>query len=76
MEGVGVFFYSPAFLFSVFFFLFFFFPLFIADIMQVEVGNQGMPALVHVLKTDRGDAETVNAALEALSLVTAARKVG
>uniref|UniRef100_A0A131Z4U9 Er golgi vesicle tethering protein n=1 Tax=Rhipicephalus appendiculatus TaxID=34631 RepID=A0A131Z4U9_RHIAP len=41
----------------------------LAKKFRVEVGAQGMDALVHILETDRGDGEIIGYALDALSYV-------
>ncbi|CAN7990686.1 unnamed protein product [Ixodes pacificus] len=41
----------------------------LAKKFRVEVGAQGMGALIHVLETDRGDGEIIGYALDALSYV-------
>ncbi|XP_077504760.1 general vesicular transport factor p115 isoform X2 [Amblyomma americanum] len=41
----------------------------LAKKFRVEVGAQGMDALIHILETDRGDGEIIGYALDALSLV-------
>lgn len=41
----------------------------LAKKFRVEVGAQGMDALIHILETDRGDGEIIGYALDALSYV-------